>query len=262
MSEREQPAGWRPTRRSMLVGGGLIGAAAVLGVDLGVVANHKGAFRAFTDHEAAVVESATARLVPGPSDDPAEAGHPGAREAGVVHYIDAVLGALHHDPPRIYGGGPFSNRAGGKRDDFGHFVQVSPAVREHWESRIAALQIAYRTGVAALDRTAGGDFAPASAAVQDRALTANPGGFTDVLFQHTIEAMYGNPEYRGNRDLVGWHEIKFRGDTQPRGFTDAEVQGSDGPDHYEPAGVAAKVLAILTATAPGSPDQVQIVGNH
>src|SRR6516164_7195462 len=50
--------------------------------------------RFFTGHEAAVVEAATARIVPGPEDDPAEAGHPGAREAGVTDYIDLMLGAL------------------------------------------------------------------------------------------------------------------------------------------------------------------------
>jgi Gluconate 2-dehydrogenase subunit 3 len=48
----------------------------------------------FTGHEAAVVEAATARIAPGPEDDPAEVGHPGAREAGVTCYIDMMLGAL------------------------------------------------------------------------------------------------------------------------------------------------------------------------
>ena len=50
--------------------------------------------RFFTAHQAAVVEDATARIAPGPRDDPAEAGHPGAREAGVTAYIDAMLAAL------------------------------------------------------------------------------------------------------------------------------------------------------------------------
>ena len=40
-----------------------------------------------------MVEAATARIAPGPDDDPAEAGHPGAREAGVTGYIDMLLGA-------------------------------------------------------------------------------------------------------------------------------------------------------------------------
>jgi hypothetical protein len=67
----------------------------------------------FTEHQAEVVEAATARIAPGPKDDPAEAGHPGAREAGVTGYIDTMLGALHdgvlqHD--RVFAGGPWSNR--------------------------------------------------------------------------------------------------------------------------------------------------------
>src|SRR5215831_10538469 len=49
--------------------------------------------RFFSDHQAAVIEDATARIAPGPEDDPAEAGHPGAREAGVTGYIDKMLGA-------------------------------------------------------------------------------------------------------------------------------------------------------------------------
>jgi hypothetical protein len=37
--------------------------------------------------------------------------------------------------------------------------------------------------------------------------------------------MYGAPEYGGNQGLVGWHNIDFAGDVQPRGYTDAEVSG-------------------------------------
>ena len=48
--------------------------------------------RFFTSHQAAVVEDATARIAPGPRDDPAEG--PGAREADVTGYIDTMLGTL------------------------------------------------------------------------------------------------------------------------------------------------------------------------
>src|SRR5205085_12194151 len=40
-------------------------------------------FAFFTAHQAAVVREATARIIPGPTDDPLETGHPGAREANV-----------------------------------------------------------------------------------------------------------------------------------------------------------------------------------
>ena len=52
--------------------------------------------------------------------------------------------------------------------------------------------------------------------------------FTQLLFGHTIEGMYSVPEYGGNANLVGWQDIKWPGDIQPRGYTDAEVEGSAG----------------------------------
>src|ERR1700691_926543 len=79
--------------------------------------------RFFSSHQAAVVADATARIAPGPGDDPAEAGHPGARETGVTGYIDALLGALPALEAAgpggggraapvlvIFAGGPWSNR--------------------------------------------------------------------------------------------------------------------------------------------------------
>src|SRR5260370_4914307 len=56
-------------------------------------------YRFFTSHQAAVVEDATARIAPGPADDPAEAGHPRARPAGVPGSIPPQLAAPRHAPP-------------------------------------------------------------------------------------------------------------------------------------------------------------------
>ena len=67
----------------------------------------------FDQHQAAVVEDATARIAPGPGDDPAEAGHPGAREADVTGYIDDthrawgfgfLLLSVPDAPPNVEGG--------------------------------------------------------------------------------------------------------------------------------------------------------------
>ncbi len=76
----------------------------------------------------------------------------------------------------------------------------------------------YDEGIAAL----GADFTGLAAADQDARLEAVP-GFRSLLYEHTCEAMYGPPEYGGNRDLVGWRSIGFEGDVQPRGWTAAEV---------------------------------------
>src|SRR5690348_18258086 len=84
--------------------------------------------RFFTPHQAAVVEAATARIAPGPRDDPAEQGHPGAREADVTGYIDTTLGALQDEgtTPGIFAGGPWSNRHAPGPDLMARFAPLDP----------------------------------------------------------------------------------------------------------------------------------------
>src|SRR5206468_469773 len=112
------------SRRDFLKGVGLVPLAAALPgpVLARALADTSDSYRFFTTHEAAVVREATARIIPGPTDDPTEVGHPGAREANVVRYIDTMLAAFSFHPPRIFAGGPFSNRAGASRDDMARFV--------------------------------------------------------------------------------------------------------------------------------------------
>src|SRR5439155_10692110 len=100
--------------------------------------------RFFTAHQAAVVEAATARIAPGPKDDPAEAGHPGAREAGVTGYIDTMLGAL--DDQTIFAGGPWSNRYTSGPDLMARFTPLDPVARIAWRKRIITWQNQYTTG--------------------------------------------------------------------------------------------------------------------
>jgi hypothetical protein len=207
-------------------------------------------FRVFSAHEARVVEAATARLIPGPSDDPAEAGHPGAREANVVRYIDTMLGALDDLPAHVFAGGPFSNRAGAARDDMARFIAIDEVERTAWKARIADLRRQYEAGIEVLDAAAGGDFTQASPEQQDAILVTDPGGFMTLLMQHSIDGMYSNPEYGGNERLVGWKEVRFPGDSQPRGYSAAQVRESDGPDRLEPTPAVQAALDLIAATAP------------
>jgi gluconate 2-dehydrogenase gamma chain len=217
-----------------------------------------GSPRFFTSHEAAVIEDATARIAPGPGDDPAEAGHPGAREAGVTHYIDMMLGALSAlgggdrgsgaPPPMIFAGGPWSNRHTSGPDLMTSFSALDPVARIAWRRRLAAWQQQYRQGIATLDKLAHGDFTKAGPADQDKILASSQvSTFTALLFEHTIEGMYAVPEYGGNRGLVGWKDISYPGDSQPRGYTSDEVQRSDGRDPVEATPVVADVLKFLGA---------------
>jgi hypothetical protein len=181
--------------------------------------------RFFDEGQYAVVRAACARLIP--TDD-----QPGATEAGVVDYIDGLLGAFESDPPLIWAGGPFSGRFGGDAR-FGVFHRLNHNEELAWRTRIegsrgvpererlgpvVGFQEEYRNGLEAL----GADFCELSPAEQDRRLKENE-EFTRVMYAHACEGMYGAPEYGGNRGLVGWHNIDWSGDVQPRGYTNEEV---------------------------------------
>jgi hypothetical protein len=101
--------------------------------------------------------------------------------------------------------------------------------------RYLGLQEQYVQGVKDLDDAAGQMFPPAKdfaslAGPQQDILIARPDitvGFPSLVFQHAAEGMYGAPENGGNKNLVGWKYIKFPGDTQPRGWTAAEMLAPD-----------------------------------
>ncbi|MGH3151013.1 MAG: gluconate 2-dehydrogenase subunit 3 family protein [Streptosporangiaceae bacterium] len=230
-----------------------VASAAVLGVDgCTSPASPARTLHFFTAEQAAVVEAATARIAPGPADDPAEAGHPGAREADVTGYIDSMLAQLAaldeagSPPPLIFAGGPWSNRHTSGPDLMARFMALDPVARIAWRKRLQGWQEQYRTGIASLDKLAGGDFAKASHARQDKILASSPAStFMALLYEHTIEGLYSAPEYGGNRGLAGWKDIAFPGDIQPRGYTPDEVTRSDGHDPVDNTGVVADVLKLL-----------------
>jgi hypothetical protein len=227
-----------------------VASAAVLGAEGCTSSASSGrTLRFFTADQAAVVEAATARIAPGPADDPAEAGHPGAREADVTGYIDSMLGALgslDDAAPLVFAGGPWGNRHTSGPDLMAHFLPLDPVSRIAWRRRLTGWQQQYREGIATLDKLAGGDFTKASGTKQDKILViSSVSSFMSLLFEHTIEGLYAAPEYGGNRDLAGWKEIGFPGDIQPRGYTADEVSRSDGHDPVDNTGVVADVLKLL-----------------
>lgn len=184
-------------------------------------------YRFLSPHQAAVLDAATRRLVPGPEDDPSET-TPGAHEAHVVTYLDRLLSVFAVTPPDVHAGGPWSNRAGGLQDFMADFVPLNRAQTYAWHQRLTDLQGQYTNGIALLDQQAGGDFTTVTKARQDRILSSKQvAPFTSLLFSNTIEAMYAVPEYGGNANLVGWRDIYFPGDSQPRGYTNAEVEAPE-----------------------------------
>ena len=228
-------------------------------------ARPRGGGHFLTAHELDTLRAVTARLLPGPPDHP----DPGAVEAGCAEAIDMLLAAFSFDPPLIHAGGPFSNRAGARRDDMAHFVRLDALAELGWRIRlegsqgrpersfageVIGLQQRYRDGLA---RLAG--FGALPPGQQDATLVSpDVVDFATLVFSDTLDVMYGPPEYGGNRNLVGWTSTGWPGDTQPRGFTAAEVSGLD-PASAPPLDAAAArnaltryVIGITLVDPPGS----------
>jgi len=148
-----------------------------------------GAF--FNRDDAATVEAFAERLMPGAP------GKPGARDAGVLIYIDLALAGAYAD-----------------------------------------LQDFYRRGLAALDQHCRKEyrepFVRLSSAQQDAVITALEEGkaaeftwpsaqaFFNTLRTHTMEGMFADPIYGGNRDFAGWRLVGFPG-AQPI-FTSTDMR--------------------------------------
>jgi len=140
--------------------------------------------RFFTQDEAMIVAAATARIFP--TDDSG----PGAREAGVVIYIDRQLAGPYGRDRHRYTHGPFEE-----------------GVPEQGYQREANPQRVYR---AALKTLAG--FDRLSSDEQDQALTKiEDTDFFKLLRAHTIEGMFCDPIHGGNADMIGWQLIGYPG---------------------------------------------------
>lgn len=222
-------------------------------------------------HELETLRAVTARFIPGPPDDP----DPGALEAGVAEAIDRLLAIFEFSVPPIHGGGPFSDRGGAAHDDFADFVPLDVYTELGWRIRIEGskglperefagpvlgLQEIYRRGLAHLDARSlelhAVEFIAAPPEHQDAILADLGEGelrtFVGTALANTMDAMYGPPEYGGNRDRVGWNYTHWDGDTQPRGYSDEEVSGPGGEPKLTSsslARLAEKFLGGLVAQA-------------
>lgn len=140
--------------------------------------------RFFTQDEAMIVAAASSRIFP--SDDSG----PGAREAGVVIYIDRQLA------------GPY----GRDRHRYTH-TPFEEGIPEQGYQREPNPQQVYR---AALKDLVG--FDRLSAVEQDQALTKIENtDFFKLLRAHTIEGMLCDPIHGGNVDMIGWQLIGYPG---------------------------------------------------
>jgi gluconate 2-dehydrogenase gamma chain len=154
----------RVMRRRSLLGAGL---AAVAGSAISCAAGRAGSqWRFFTAAEAETVDAICAQLIPADQD-------PGAKEAGVVNYIDIQLSLRFRKHRTAYRHGlvGIDQTSGGK---FGkRFVALTP------KQQIEVLN----------------------------AIEENSKVFFELLLTHTRQGFYGDPRHGGNRNRVSWKMV-------------------------------------------------------
>jgi gluconate 2-dehydrogenase gamma chain len=137
-----------------------------------------GAF--FNDDDAATVAAFAERIMPGAP------GKPGASEAGVLNYIDLALAGAYADLQDFYRRG---------------LAALDVYCRKTFNQSFAALDPARQDAViGTLEQGKAGDFTWPSAQA-----------FFNTMRTHTMEGMFADPIYGGNKDFAGWTLIGFPG---------------------------------------------------
>ena len=138
-------------------------------------------FQFFTPEEAVEIDAISARIIP--SDET-----PGAREAGVVYFIDRALTTFAVDDQKTYREG-LPNLQARVRELFPSVEKFSSATPEQQDQILHSLD--EQTGPARRH--------------------SRPGGASSSFFQavrvHPIVAFLVDPDSGGNRDGVGWKVI-------------------------------------------------------
>ncbi|MFC3957743.1 gluconate 2-dehydrogenase subunit 3 family protein [Halovivax cerinus] len=187
----------------------------------------------FTIQQARVVHDLTGRIYP--SDDMG----PGAPEAGVVYFVDHQLNSAWGRGENWYMHGPFAGRdptdpfqsddAAAQADTDVPWGETTPAQTQGWQYPLAPNE-AYDRGIAAIEEHVQSAYDAASFAdledeQQDEIVAAleadevdtfegtgiSAGDFFALVYQNTLEGMFSDPMYGGNREMVGWRLKGFPG---------------------------------------------------
>lgn len=134
----------------------------------------------FSFDEGDTLDALVARIVPGDEIDP------GAREVGVLTYIDRALAGPYAEWQRAYREGLRVVDAHAQNAHGGALAALPEATQDQILTELEADQIP--------------DFAPGEAAA-----------FFAMVWAHTIEGMFCDPAYGGNRNAAGWRLIGFPG---------------------------------------------------
>ena len=152
----------------------------------------------FNSVEARTVNAIAARNFPGDPTDP------GAREAGVVDYIDRSLAGFLKDLQTFY------RRALQELDDYSrerHGAAFSELAEEDQDRTLSALDSSIETE----SREYGADSPRDQNGGEDDEVSDLLTRFFSIVREHVLQGMFCDPVYGGNRDVVGWRLLGFPG---------------------------------------------------
>ena len=157
--------------------------------------------RFFTAGEARVIAAASERIFP------SDATGPGAKEAGVVIYIDRQLAGPYGADKYRYTKGPFVESV----PEHGYQGKENP--RETYKQGIAKLGVNFNE-------------LPVEQQIQKLQSMENT-HFFQLLRAHTVEGMFSDPMHGGNAGLIGWQLVGYPG---PRMNNKADVDQHFGTE--------------------------------
>src|SRR5205814_837364 len=128
---------------------------------------------------------------------PSAPGKPGATEANVANYIDLALAGAYAEQQEFYRHG---------------LAQLDSYCRATYNTAFAALDAKRQDEtIFALEEGRASGFTWPS-----------PRAFFEALRTHTIEGMFADPVYGGNKDFAGWRLVGFPGGQAV--YTPADLQ--------------------------------------
>ena len=146
----------------------------------------------FNAAEARTLDAMTARIMPSEPDGR------GAREAGVVTYLDHAVAGYFRDLQSIY-------RVGLQRLDAYSQARAGAIFPELGAAQQDEILAQIDTGSGVSSAGVGADVWDANGT--DSILTR----FFAIVREHAIQGMFCDPIYGGNRDFTGWKLIGFPG---------------------------------------------------
>ncbi|ASN07405.1 dehydrogenase [Virgibacillus necropolis] len=157
----------------------------------------------FSQAEFKMVDAATERIFPEDENGP------GAKELGVAYYIDHQLAGSYGLNARDYMQPPFFN--GEKVQGYQGRLRRKEIFRIALKEMQSYSQKKYKKGFISLTEEEQNAILTDFAEDKVKLMTVSPSGFFDLLRSMTLEGVYSDPLYSGNKDMDGWRMRNYPG---------------------------------------------------